>query len=372
MRRIKILIVSRSFFPENSPRAFRTTELVMEFARQGHEVTLMTNEREYDYSFFLKSYPIDIITFGPLGFKKFNASKNKLLGDLPRKFERLLFILFNYPDIELVWRVKNALRKQNGYDLMISVAAPFPVHWGTAWARKKNHRIAATWVADCGDPYFLNTLESFKRPFYFALIEKWFSRKADFITIPFESLKSGFFEEFQSKIRVIPQGFNFETIKISKSEPRNIQPTFAYAGGVAKSGVRSPLNFIRILLRLKEDFIFHIYATTGYELILPFERESNGKIVLHRKIPREELLPQLSGMDFLVNLLIEGTESKQVPSKLIDYGLTGRPILNVDPQNPDEASVRKFLNRDYSSAFFINNMEQYNIKNVSARFLELV
>ena len=38
----KILIVSRSFYPENSPRSFRTTELAKEFARQGHDVTVFT------------------------------------------------------------------------------------------------------------------------------------------------------------------------------------------------------------------------------------------------------------------------------------------------------------------------------------------
>ena len=38
----RILIVSRSFYPDNSPRAFRTTELSKEFARQGHHVTVIT------------------------------------------------------------------------------------------------------------------------------------------------------------------------------------------------------------------------------------------------------------------------------------------------------------------------------------------
>jgi len=36
MERKKILIVSASFYPENSPHSFRTTELTKEFARQQH------------------------------------------------------------------------------------------------------------------------------------------------------------------------------------------------------------------------------------------------------------------------------------------------------------------------------------------------
>ena len=37
----RILIVGRTFFPEQSPRSFRTTELAKEFARQGHQVEVL-------------------------------------------------------------------------------------------------------------------------------------------------------------------------------------------------------------------------------------------------------------------------------------------------------------------------------------------
>jgi hypothetical protein len=37
----KILIISRSFYPMNSPRSFRTTELAKEMASNGHDITLL-------------------------------------------------------------------------------------------------------------------------------------------------------------------------------------------------------------------------------------------------------------------------------------------------------------------------------------------
>ena len=46
----KILIVTRLFHPEITPRAFRAYELAKEFSRQGHDVTVLTTEREFDYS----------------------------------------------------------------------------------------------------------------------------------------------------------------------------------------------------------------------------------------------------------------------------------------------------------------------------------
>ena len=37
---MKILIISGSFYPDNSPRAFRTTELAKRFCKLGHDVTV--------------------------------------------------------------------------------------------------------------------------------------------------------------------------------------------------------------------------------------------------------------------------------------------------------------------------------------------
>ena len=42
---MKILIVSGFFYPQNTPRAFRTTELAKEFARLGHDVVYISLSR---------------------------------------------------------------------------------------------------------------------------------------------------------------------------------------------------------------------------------------------------------------------------------------------------------------------------------------
>ena len=51
---MNILIVSGDFFPNNSPRSFRTTELVKELANRGNEVTLYIPKVDFDYSEFIK------------------------------------------------------------------------------------------------------------------------------------------------------------------------------------------------------------------------------------------------------------------------------------------------------------------------------
>ena len=47
----RILIVTRFFHPDITPRAFRAYELAKEFSRQGHDVTVLTTKREFDYSY---------------------------------------------------------------------------------------------------------------------------------------------------------------------------------------------------------------------------------------------------------------------------------------------------------------------------------
>lgn len=363
----KILLISGAFFPENSPRSFRTTELVKEFCRQGHQVTLITLvQKEFDYSEFLSQYPITLKSFGDLKWKRFG--KSKLFGDWSRKFGRLLHLFLEYPNIELLFRLKKILPQYSGYDLLISIAVPHPIHWGVAAVRNKNNRIAKVWVADCGDPFMGNTLESIAPPFYLSYFEKKFCRKADFISIPTASAIQGYYKEFHSKIVIIPQGFDFNVFSIPKTVSDHKVIRFAYAGGVAWSGIRSPKNIIEFLLKENIPFEFHLFSN-NYEVVRAYANQAPESIFLHPPLPREELLHELATMDFLLNL--DNGSTNQTPSKLIDYALVGKPILNIPAENFDTALVSAFLAKDYSKQFVVENIEQFNIINVTHQFLTL-
>lgn len=365
----KILIVSRSFYPENSPRANRTTELAKEFTRQGHEVTVLTSKKELVHAVFEKEYGVTINDLGKQKFKGIDLSKgNKYSILLKRAVRRGLLQLFQYPNIELMFQVKNVLKSESGYDLMISIAVPHPIHWGTAWARNKNHIIAKTWVADCGDPFMGSTTDTFKPPFYFKYIEKYWNKECDFISVPFNGAINGYYKEFHDKVKVISQGFNFNEISIdSKDYNPNKVPTFAYAGGFI-TGARDPKEFITYLLSLDIDFKFIVYTRT-LNMIQPLLDIAKGKIEIRDYVPRKELIAKLSKMDFIVNFN-NGT-STQLPSKLIDYYLTKRPVLSLDSFSFNKNSVKEFLNRDYTNQFIFNKPEQYKIQNVCQKFLDL-
>jgi hypothetical protein len=180
----RILIVSGSFYPENSPRSFRTTELAKEFARSGHDVTVLLPEKKYDYSDFLKKNRINIRYIGKPIFPSIEEPFTGFFGMLKRVFRRLLLILFEYPSIELMPKVRKALKKENGYDLLVSIAVPYPVHWGVAWARSGKNRIATTWVADCGDPYMGCRTDSFKKYFILNILRNGFAENQILLQSP--------------------------------------------------------------------------------------------------------------------------------------------------------------------------------------------
>ncbi|MEZ4841526.1 MAG: hypothetical protein R2821_08460 [Flavobacteriaceae bacterium] len=261
--------------------------------------------------------------------------------------------------------MKKALKKEKGYDLLITIAAPHSIHWGAAFSWIKT-QTANRWIADCGDPFMGVTTDTFKPPFYFKYLEKYWCRKCDYIAVPFEGAKAGYYKEFHNKIKIIPQGFDFSEIKIERDFKKNGIPTFAYAGGFIP-GVRDPKPFVEYLLSLQCDFKFIIF-TRSAEILEPVIQKARGKIVIKNFIPRPELLNELSKMDFLINFTNGNTT--QLPSKLIDYYITGRPILSLDSYDFNKTIAQEFIKGNYRGQLKIINPEQYRIENVAKKFLE--
>ncbi len=94
-------------------------------------------------------------------------------------------------------------------------------------------------------------------------------------------------------------------------------------------------------------------------------------VEVRKPIARSEILKQLSRFDFLINILNDG--SVQSPSKLIDYTLSQRPILNISTK-PTESQIEifnEFIGGCYEKQYKVPNIEDYNIKNVCKKFIDL-
>ncbi|HMN33736.1 MAG TPA: glycosyltransferase [Chitinophagaceae bacterium] len=372
MNQKKILIITHGFYPQQSPRSFRATELAKEFCRQNHEVTVMAPYRK-GIEAILKEYPIIFKSLGSLNLRIFNFQGLGIVGRLYNKaVNRLLPLLFEYPMMELFFKVRKLLKSETTrYDILISIAVPYPIHWGVAsvWNKKnKIINIAALWVADCGDPYSLRENDTFRPPFYFRWVEKWFMRKVDYVSVPTVNSFKGYFPEFHHKLRVISQGFRFEDITCKPTITDGIV-RFGY-GGSFIPGWRDPRELLDFLCSLPPDWKFEFHVFTSQEhFIKPYAKYDN-RIILHSLVSRNILLETLSSYQFVVNFANKGTA--ETPSKIIDYAIINKPVLNIDTGSLDKELVLSFLKGDYSRQLRIENIYQYRIENVTARFLSLL
>jgi len=365
---MKILVFTQHIFPIQTPRSIRSSELVTELARRGHEVTVYAVLGKYDYSTFEKESGVRVKNipirweFSPTssdGPSKRNLI-DKVCGRLLRRFE--------FPLFEFYYRIPDIIAQESEHDVLISIAVPHHIHWGCAQAKAKYpDKFPKTWIADCGDPFMKNgkTKEHLQS---FAKYERQFCDSCNYITVPIENAKGAYYPEYRHKIRVIPQGFDFNLDGIGKSQVHNDVPTFAFAG-MFYPDIRNPKLFMEYLCGIDRVFRFYVY-TRFDNLLLDYKERLKDKLVIKNPIRRDDLIGVLQGMDFLVNIKNINSPN-QMPSKLIDYGIAGRPILDIDPQNPDYEQIEKFLNGNYSSALKINNLEQYHISNVAAKFEEL-
>lgn len=365
----KILIVTNGFFPEISPRSFRATELAKELVRQGHQVTVCTHFRD-GLEAFAVQHNFRLIDLGQLSWPKPVVKGSGVALLARRVIARFSALWFEYPKAQLIPLIAKALKNEKGYDALISIAVPYPIHWGVAKIWSKKNPIAKVWIADCGDPYMGQENDTFRPPFYFGWVEKWFSRKADFITVPTQNSIPGYYPEFHHKIKVVPQGFRFEDIALHSGALHQEKVIFGYAG-MFIPGRRDPSEFLAYLNTLDEklQFEFHIYTTTP-QFVSPYVAASNGRIILQPIVPREKLLYELSKMNFVVNF--ENVGQKQTPSKLIDYLIIDKPVLSVTYGDLKPEIFQEFLKGGFQQKMALPDKDNYRIENVAAQFIDLI
>lgn len=360
MAKEKILIVSGVIYPRLSPRAHRATELAKELSRQGHDVTLVAQLGKYDYKEFEKKYNIKVEDIGSSKFVWVLSDRENRKLPLWRKgVIFLLRKLFEFPDITIAFRVAKYLKRKESFDRVITLAIPYSVHFGMSYAKRHYSQFENTkWISDCGDPFFYS-----KIAFYFKKVESRWKQTTDYITIPTEKIKKFFGKEYEKKIHIIPQGFSFDS-KRSKYQKNDIV-TFAYSGMVYPKA-RDPREFLKFLKSFDKDFKFVVY-TNKPQLFQPFYQDLGEKLEMRDYVEHDELIYQLSKMDFLVNI----SHKDASPSKMIDYMLADRPILEIDSTFNQKEQFIQFYNGDYTNKKILSNFDDYKIENVAKKFLEL-
>ena len=363
---MRILLVGQFFPPYQTPRSFRLYELARELAK-GNSVTVYALLGDYNYTSMQKETGITIKSLGRSRFGNEDSTGHKKRSLINATITHTVGKWLLFPSIELKHLVYRAIKQEfHQIDLIISIAYPHPVHWGVMKAKKealRNGEVFPKWISDCGDPFMGNVFAP--PPSYFARVEKEWGIMTDFITIPVEQARKAYYDDVQDKIRVIPQGFCLER-RFDRFSTNDVL-TFVFAGN-AKRNLRDPDKFLKYLATKTIPFVFHIY-TRDISFYSPYKALLGEKLSVHPFVSREEILEILSKADFLVDIANEG--SVQKPSKLIDYAIAGRPILEVSSSFHEASVVDEFLIGDYRHAMPPIDLTEFDIKTVARKFLML-
>ena len=128
--------------------------------------------------------------------------------------------------------------------------------------------------------------------------------------------------------------------------------------GTLYSDIRPPEKIVELISKIKEKGILFEFFGYNQSLISssPFYKIAKNKIVLHGCIPNEEAVKRRLDADVLIN--IDNTRKQQVPSKIIEYICTGKPIINF--YFKEESETLNYLKR-YPLVLNVNlNAVDYN------------
>ena len=347
---MKVLLVSYFYYPENTPRAFRANELVKSFTKKGHDITLLLpNKQVYENN----TYPPNVKTIFVGKLIPNSSSKNKSQSSLVKKLREIGFLIkYYFFPLSFFGNFTNdafnaLVKLDQRFDLIFSNSFPFVTHLALAKAMKYNENLskASVKIAEYSDPF---TKQKHKKvlPLY-AWLEKKVLSNFNYISIPTEKAKVSFLRyKTENKIIVLPQAYDLSSLSLPDYTPNSI-PTFAYAG-MFYQGMRDPSFLFEYLTKLKTDFKFIVYTRFPNDFfLLKYRKKLGDKIQVKVNIPREELIQELAQTDFLVN--IDNDSTNQLPSKLIDYAITKRPIFSASSQSFSSKIFDDFLAGNYEN-----------------------
>jgi glycosyltransferase involved in cell wall biosynthesis len=354
----RLLIISFSYAPMLHARAFRWTSLAGYFARSGWEVDVLTSWQPGSSD--SRSGSLAIHRAGWRWAESMRRILRRGRGQLPPAGSgperpgfggRLLAGLraalwrpFYWPDSSCFWywparRAALRLLREREHDAIVSVTPTFTgVVVGEATRRA---RPGARWLLDVGDPFSLQVEAAPNNARLYGALNRRVERRvfaaadAIAVTTPQTAARyAGSFPESAGKIRVIPPLFSVPSgPKAPAPFPQDGGIRFVYVGTLYK-GLREP----RFLLELFEDLVrqragerleLHLYGDVhqfaaqleGWRGRLP------GALHVHGAVPREVVAAAIDASSVLVNI---GNRSEdQLPSKVVEYVASGRPILNI-------------------------------------------
>lgn len=352
---LKLLIVSFSFFPDDSPNTYRWKNILDIWVEKGIEVFVVSAQK----TGFIKFEIVNGIKIYRTGRSLFQRLKTKL-GNLPNNNliisensnslsnENLLRRIYNYTWKKLYWpdwaflsyyptlsMSRKIIKKENITNL-ITVSWPFTDHL-IGYKLKQENDIF--WLADTIDAFSFNN-EINNQKLYSKInfsVEKKVLGKADLVCVLTERKRDKYISQFPELINKIEVIHNLYVPKIDgfiSAYNRKINLIkFVYMGTLSPV-VRTPDDLLKMFKKLLNknslmSFELHFYGniTSNIKSFNAYDELINKSIFFHGVVSKNQVHNILQAADILVN--IGNSNPYQEPSKIVEYIYLGKPILNI-------------------------------------------
>ncbi len=395
-----LLIISHSYKPLLNPRAFRWSAILEEWAKDNTKIDVITSWQpgqpreeiinnvhifrvnnaliEKLRSRFIKTDRKTSVTKNKNSAKT-ESKTNKVIKTVLKKLHDLTWKNIYWPDYATLWK-KTALQNAiylidtEQYDAFITVSDPFTSH--TVGYELKQKYPQLKWLVDIGDPFCFRHDTPTNNHFLYKQknynIEREVFAKAEHISVTTESTKNKYtelFPESAHKIKVIPPLMAPAEVKhTSTVSEKNDTIKLIFVGTLYKA-IRNPKFLLQIFTQLlrtnfSKKVELHFYGDINdcQDEFKKYQPLLNKNLFLHGLVSREEVLQAMATSSVLIN--IGNDNMYQLPSKIVEYVLTGKPIINIARLENDssteflQAYPGKLIMHDTKDGLFQNELSK--------------
>jgi len=335
----KVLFLTYAFPPVNAPRSVQISRL-LKYADLNPDLVCGVGHYQNDANLYPEAVD-QLKSVHRVPFTKRQETWAKIKRKQP-------FGMLKDPDLFYPW-VKKAVKetwKIFNHDVLVSFGSPMSVHLG---ALKIKRKTGVKWIACFSDPWADNPFNNFSPALSRKVLkaEKLVFEQADklFFNTPetIDLVMKKYNGAYRDKCGILPHSFDPELYP-DASPPEEAPLIFRYIGHFY--GNRSPEPLLDALLKLPkaQREKIHVECYGGYAPSMignPAYKELLGSTVsFHKAVPYQESLALMKTAHALLVIDAPADISVFLPSKLVDYIGSGRPIMGITPPGASDRILK--------------------------------
>jgi glycosyltransferase involved in cell wall biosynthesis len=352
---MNVLLINYYYAPVVDAHVYRWEQIVNQLIKEGHTVDVVTGKHSNKIK-RVSQHGLEVVRIGLLGHKEVvngsevisenkNSIVKKKIIDKLKRFYRLTY----WPDFSWHWAPFAVLevlkRRKIKYDYIVSYYPCASALIAGALAKKVNSNKKCYWIVDFGDPFSLSVN---MQPNNFSLydklnitFEKWVINRCDLVCATSKNIVQEFVGS--KKVKITPHMVDIDLFYSMEFKEKSQAINLVYVGGFHKD-IREPYDMIELVSKISKTLPVRlsIYGPdNGFDLV----KYDSNSIKYYGCLERGLAIEQLKNADILVN--IENKNCKMIPSKIVEYIATGRPILNFKYNGVDSPSMNEYESLGY-------------------------